>query len=146
MKKLLFTTLLGLFSLTAQAQFTGGFYYDDPDALFDKEPYFYCYNNYTYNGWGQNIQNVRIVINGTDVYSYPYVWGYGTFIRLGRENGVDYSSGDVVSIYWGNQFIDSWVYSSKSILSEVKIKGGRRTGEALKKASKKVWKYMKKAL
>lgn len=140
MKKLFLLLLICGFSFTMKAQFVGGFYYDDPNALFDKDPFFACKNAYVYNGWGQNLQNISIVINDKDWYSYPYVWGYNQYIRIGEESGVEFSSGDVVKLYWGNQCVGSWTYRPTSALSGIKIPKG--TGSALKQ----VWKYVKKMM
>ncbi len=140
MKKLILLVLLTCVSFSADAQFFGAFYQADPDAWIDKEPYFACKNSFVYNGWGQNLQNVTAVINGTYVYSFPYVWGYGHYITLGKANGIDFSSGDTVSLYWGNQCIGTWTYKPSSALSEIKIRGGKNTGKILKSA----WKYIKR--
>ena len=61
--------------MCANAQFIGAFYEGDPDAWFDKEPFFACQNNYVYYGYGQDLQNITVVINGTDVYSFPSILG-----------------------------------------------------------------------
>ncbi|MBO5921813.1 MAG: hypothetical protein J6Q48_05430 [Bacteroidaceae bacterium] len=98
MKKIALLMFFACITIFANAQFNGGFYHADPDAWIDKEPYFACQNNYLYNGWGQNIQDVTAVVNGTDVYSFPYIWEYGTFIIIGKDNGIKFSSGDVVSL------------------------------------------------
>lgn len=140
MKKSILLLLLFCMTICVNAQFNGGFYHADPDAWIDKEPYFACQNNYVYNGWGQNIQNVTAVVNGKSVYSFPYVWGYGQTIILGKENGLEFSSGDVVSLYWGNYCIGAWTYKPSSVLSGIKLKGGKGNGKILKKA----WKYIKK--
>ncbi|WP_287679451.1 hypothetical protein [Bacteroides sp.] len=145
MKKLIIVSILMLVTIGVKAQFfMGGFYSGDPDAWIDKEPYFACKNLYVYNGWGQNLQNISAVINGTDVYSFPNVWLYNSYITIGRENGIDFSSGDKVSLYWGNQCIGTWVYKSESILSELSDMRRPRGGKNTSKMLKSVWKYVKK--
>lgn len=42
MKKIVLILIMALTSLSASAQFYGGFYQADPDAWVDKEPYFAC--------------------------------------------------------------------------------------------------------
>ena len=137
MKRLFLTLLLVVVSICAKAQFYGGFYHNDPNDWFDKEPYFACQNNYVFNGWGQNITNVKAVINGTEVYTFPYMWEYGKYIVIGRESGVNFTSGDVVSLYWGNWLIGTWTYQPARVLPKIKAKGA--TGQI----TKKVWKYLK---
>ena len=136
MKKLVMILVLVFTTLSVNAQFFGGFYQADPDAWVDKEPYFACKNSYVYNGWGQNLQNISVVINGTDVYSFPYVWEYGKFITIGKANGIDFSSGDTVSLYWGNQCIGTWTYKPSSALPDIKIRGGKNAVKILKSALK----------
>lgn len=140
MKKLFLVLVLALSAISANAQFNGHFYEADPDAWVDKEPFFACQNNCVYNGWGQNLQNITAVINGTDVYSFPYVWEYGKLIVLNKENGFEFSSGDTISLYWGNQCIGTWKYKTSSALSGIKFRGGKNAGKILKS----VWKYVKK--
>ena len=89
-KTILFISLI--IAISANAQFVGNFYHADPNAVFDKEPYFACLNNYTYMGYGQNIQNITVIINDEYVYSYPYIWNYGYWLVLGNENGFEFSS------------------------------------------------------
>lgn len=139
MKKVLLVVLLVLSVISAKAQFAGGFYENDPNAWFDKEPVFACQNNYAYGGWGQNLQNVCVVINNKDVYTFPYVWEYGAVIVLSKDNGFSFSSGDRVSLYCGQNCIGTWTYNSSSALSwrHVKFKGA---GRYIKQA----WKYIKK--
>ena len=67
MKKFVFIFVFAFFALVAKAQFYGALYQADPDAWFDKEPYFMCMNSFVYNGWGQNIQNISAVINDEEV-------------------------------------------------------------------------------
>lgn len=95
MKKFVFIFVFAFFALVVKAQFCGVFYQADPDAWFDKEPYFMCRNSFVYNGWGQNIS---AVINDEEVYSFPYVWMYGSYIVIGKDSGVEFSSGDKVSL------------------------------------------------
>lgn len=148
MKKFIIVSILTFITLGVNAQsFRGGFYSADPKALIDKEPFFACRNLFVYNGWGQNLQNISIVINGTDVYSLLSVWEYNSYITIGRENGIDFSSGDKVSLFWGNQCIGTWTYKRESILNELIDKkeqtprgGGKYTGKMLKSA----WRYIKK--
>ena len=139
MKKYLLVLLFAFLAIGVKAQFAGGFYEKDPNAWFDKEPFFACQNNYVYYGYGQSILNVSVVINNKDVYSFPYVWEYGSTIILGQENGFKFSSGDRVSLYSGQNCIGTWTYSSSSSLSwkNLKLKGGG-------KVFKQVWKYVKK--
>lgn len=141
MKKIALLMFMLSVTIFANAQFHGGFYQADPDAWIDKEPYFACQNNYIYNGWGQNIQNITAVVNGADTYYFPYIWEYGKFIVIGKDSGVEFSSGDVVSLYWGNQCIGTWTYKPSSILSGIKFKGG---GKNSSKIIKSVWKYVRK--
>lgn len=101
MKKFVFIFVFAFFALVAKAQFYEVFYQADPDAWFDKEPYFMCMNSFVYNGWGQNIQNISAVINDEEVYFFPYVWMYGSYIVIGKDGGVEFSPGDKVSLYWG---------------------------------------------
>lgn len=111
MKKILLLSCLICFAISINAQFTGGFLQRDPNAYFDKDPVFYVQNNYVNNyGYGQDLGNVYIVHNG-NWYSYSYVWGYGEYITIGEENGFDFSSGDVVSVYIGNACIGTWKYT-----------------------------------
>lgn len=141
MKKFVLMLLVVAFSaMCANAQFIGAFYEGDPDAWFDKEPFFACQNNYVYYGYGQDLQNITVVINGTDVYSFPYTWGYGKYIYLGEDNGFKFSSDDVVALYCGNQFIGSWTYNASSALNGKRIHKRNGSGKFLKKA----WKYIKK--
>lgn len=143
MKKivLIFIYLSIVLSVYAQfnvyANFKGAFYHADPEAWVDKEPYFACQNLYTFYNMGQNLQNVSIVINGTDVYSYPYIWEYGKYITIGAENGIHFSSGDEVTLRIGNQYINTWTYRTKSALPDIKLIGA---GKILKS----VWKYIKR--
>ena len=62
MKKYLLL-LFAFLAIGVKAQFAGGFYEKDPNAWFDKEPFFACQNNYVYYGYGQSILNVSVVIN-----------------------------------------------------------------------------------
>lgn len=140
MRKYALLLLLLCISISANAQFFGGFYHADPDAWIDKEPYFACQNNYVYNGWGQNIQNVTAVVNSSDVYTFPYIWEYGKIITIGKDSGIEFSSGDVVTLYWGNQLIGSWTYRPSSALSGIKLKGGKGAGKIIKS----IWKHVKK--
>lgn len=139
MRKLLVLLAMLLSSLGMNAQFAGGFYEADPNAWFDKEPFFACQNNYVYYGWGQNLQNISVVVNDKDVYSFPYIWEYGSTIILNKDNGFKFSSGDRVSLYCGQNCIGTWKYNSSSSnsLKHLKFKGG---GKVLKQA----WKYIKK--
>ena len=140
MRKLIFVFVLALSAfLNVQAQFSGAFYHADPDAWVDKEPYFICRNLYVYNGWGQNLQNITAVINGKDVYSFPYVWEYGTDIVIGRSSGVEFSSGDNVSLFWGNQCDGVWKYEPEFVVTRRKL-GGKGANKVLKGA----WKYIKR--
>lgn len=89
MKKYLLVLLFAFLAIGVKAQFAGGFYEKDPNAWFDKEPFFACQNNYVYYGYGQSILNVSVVINNKDVYSFPYVWEYGSTIILGQETALN---------------------------------------------------------
>lgn len=140
MKKIALLMLMLSVTIFANAQFHGGFYHADPDAWVDKEPYFACKNNYTYNGWGQNIQNVTAVINASDVYSFPSVWEYDKFIIIGQESGVNFSSGDVITLYCGNQCIGSWTYKPSSAFSGIKPSPGKGTSKIIKR----IWKYIRR--
>lgn len=140
MKKSILLLLFTCIAFYANAQFYGGFYHADPDAWVDKEPYFACRNNFVYNGWGQNIQNVTAVVNGSDVYSFPYVWAFGSVITIGEDNGIKFSSGDTVSLYWGNQCIGTWTYKPSSALAEIKFRGVKGAGKIIKTA----WRYVKR--
>lgn len=140
MKKFFLALVLALSAISVNAQFYGAFYEADPDAWIDKEPYFACQNMYVYNGWGQNLQSVMAVINESDVYSFPDVWVYGKFIVIDRNCGVDFSSGDRVSLYVGEQCIGTWTYKPSSALSGKKFRLGKGGGQILKS----IWKYVKK--
>lgn len=129
--------LLLCITACTNAQFSGGFYHADPDAWFDKEPYFACRNLFAPYGWGQNFQNVTAVVNGSEEYSLPGVWTYGTWITLGKDSGVDFESGDTVSIYIGGYYVDTWKYTASSTLSGIHIPG---SGKILKK----LWRYIKR--
>lgn len=136
MKKIMMMLMACFFAMYAHAQFFGAFYENDPDAWFDKEPFFACQNNYTYYGYGQSLQNITVVVNSTDYYSFPYVWEYGAYIVLGKENGFEFSSGDQVAMYCGNQFIGSWTYQSASAYHGHRIRTGKSSGKILSKALK----------
>lgn len=139
MRKLFIVFVMLLSSLVMKAQFAGGFYEADPNAWFDKEPFFACQNNYVYYGWGQNLQNISVIVNGKDFYTFPYIWEYGSTIILNKDNGFKFSSGDRVALYCGQNCIGSWTYNSSSALSwkHLKLKG---SGKVFKQA----WKYIKK--
>lgn len=139
MKKLVAIFLMMFTISFVNAQFIGGFHQADPDAWINKEPYFACKNVYTYNGWGQNLQNIYIVINETDVYFYPHVWEYGTYITIGKESGINFSSGDVLSLYLGDKCIGTWTYRPSYALPDIRIRGGKTAGKVLKAT----WKYIK---
>ncbi len=118
-------------------QFIGGFYHADPNAIFDKEPYFACQNNYVYNGWGQNVQNVTIIVNGAHQYSFPYIWEYGKIITFGRENGIYFKSGDTVTLYCGQLCVGTWTYYPSFKLPNIKLRGA---GKILKYG----WKFIRR--
>lgn len=140
MKKVLLLLVLILGCLTsAHAQaFLGGFYNADEDAWFDKEPYFACINN-AVNNYGQGLyfSNVWAVYNNETVYTFPYTWGYGEIITLGRQSGVELSNGDTITLYIGQQCLGTWTYHRSSSLPDIKLRG---VGKLLKKS----WKYLKK--
>ena len=92
MKKLLFI-LLVFCSLSVKAQFAAGFGQADPDAWFDKEPYFWCQNQTYYS-----LVNVSLVFNNDKVYTLNGTWASGGYITLGKDNGISLSSGDIVAI------------------------------------------------
>ena len=140
MKKIIILLIIILGTLNVNAQFLGGFYHADPNAWIDKEPYFACKNTFIYNGWGQNLQNIYVVINGSDIYSFPYVWEYGKYITIGKANGIDFSSGDTVSLYWGNQCLGTWIYRPSSTLQDRRIKGSKNANKVLKST----WKFIKR--
>lgn len=140
MKNLVITLVFAFTTLSVSAQFYGGFYHADPDAWVDKEPYFACKNSYVYNGWGQNLQNISLVINGTDMYAFPFVWEYGKYITIGKANGINFTFGDTVSLYWGNQCIGTWKYIPSSASSGTRIRGGKNAS----KVFKSVWKYIRR--
>lgn len=143
MKRIVFAFVLMLLSVGVHAQFYGGFYLADPDAWFDTEPYFACRNAFVYNGWGQNLQNVTAIVNDEEVYSFPYVWEYGSYLILDEDSGVDFSSGDRVALYCGNQFIGSWTYYPQ-VAKQNKLGGGRGGGKQLGKLLRGAWKYVKR--
>ena len=132
MKKCLFLMLLLFCSLSSFAQFTGGFGQADPNAWFDKEPYFWCQNQTYYQ-----YSNVSIVINNDKVYALDGTWLSGGYIAIGKNNGIKFSSGDKVSIYIGNQCVGTWLYSKSSSTNLPRLKGSG-------KVMKKIWKYVKK--
>ncbi len=139
MKKFVLTLLVVAFSaMCANAQFIGAFYEGDPDAWFDKEPFFACQNNYVYYGYGQDLQNITVVINGEKHYSNSFIWRYGTYLYLGEDNGFEFSSGDKVALYWGNQCIGTWTYRTSSALNGTHIKV-----KIPKEYLKTAWKYIK---
>ena len=126
---------------SASAQFYGTFYHADPDAWMDKEPYFACLNSYTYYGYGQDLQYVRVIVN-EDEYQFSHVWKYGTYITVGYEDGIDIAAGDVISLYVGNVFIGTWIYNESNALSDIKIRAVRGSGKVLRG----VWKMLKKRI
>lgn len=105
MKKFLFSLLVFLFTICADAQIYGSFECKDPDAWFDKEICFVAYNGYVYYGYGQNLQNVQFRVNGKDWYTVAY-WRYGTYATL--ENA-DLEKGSSVEMYINNQRVGYWV-------------------------------------
>lgn len=139
MKRLAFVLVLMWLSMGVHAQFYGGFYLADPDAWFDTEPYFSCKNSFVYNGVGQNLQNVTAIVNDKEVYYYSYIWKYGSYIVLGKDSGVDFSSGDKVALYCGNQYLGSWKYYPQ-VAKQNRFGGGKQLGKLLRGA----WKYVKK--
>lgn len=143
MKRIVFVFVLMFLSVGVHAQFYGGFYHADPDAWFDTEPYFACRNAFVYNGWGQNLQNVVAIINDEEVYSFPYVWEYGSYIILGKDSGVDFSSEDKVALYCGNQYLGSWTYYPQ-VAKQNRPLNGKGGGKQLGKLLKGVWKYVKR--
>jgi len=136
-KKLLLTVLSFFFCIGMFAQFPGGFSFEDKGIIYDSDPCFVCQNLYTYNGYGQNLANVTLVINDEYVFNLNSYWEYGSYLYLGKSNGVDFSSGDVVALYINGQYINSWKYS-RSLANFALPKG---TG----KAFKKLWKTFKKS-
>lgn len=134
--KILFSVIAFVCTISANAQFYGTFGYGDPDAWFDKEIYFTCKNEYSAYGYGQNLSNVSIVINEETQYNLSGIWGYGTYLYVGKEIGIELSGGDTVAVYVGNQYIDSWTCPS-SALPNIKFRG---SGKVLKK----LWSKAKK--
>ena len=128
--------LLLLGSLGVKAQFAAGFGQADPDAWFDKEPYFWCQNQSYYQ-----YVNVSLVYNRDKVYSLNGSWLSGGYITLGKDNGIKLSSGDAVSIYIGNQCIGTWICPKSPKANLPRIRGG---GKAAKSLGKTIWKYVKR--
>lgn len=135
MKKLIFI-LLVFCSLSVKAQFAAGFGQADPDAWFDKEPYFWCQNQTYYS-----LVNVSLVFNNDKVYTLNGTWASGGYITLGKDNGISLSSGDIVAIYVGNQCIGTWVCPKSPSMNLPRVRGG---GKADKAVLKTIWKYAKK--
>ena len=141
--RLYFFVLLFFNPVPIIAQFNGGFGYGDPDAWFDKEIFFSCQNNYKDAGCGQDFSNVTLVVKGSP-YKLSGVWNYGSYISIGKNNGVKFSTGDKVELYVNNKYIAS-LTCPKQPTMHLKMKG---SGKILKKGwsmIKKVkwWKYIK---
>lgn len=110
MKKITLLFVLAFYTLSMNAQrIDGGFGCGDPDAWFDKEIFFWCENNATnYYGYGLNLSNVSLVVNGEDQYDVNGIWQYGTRLILDASNEIKFEKGSTVAIYVNGQFIQSW--------------------------------------
>lgn len=134
MKRLLIYLML-MCSMSIRAQFAAGFGQADPDAWFDKEPYFWCQNQTYYQ-----LQNVSLIHNDK-VYTLNSAWLSGGYITLGKDNGIDLSTGDRISVYVGNQCIGTWYCPKSPSMNIPRIRGGGKAGKTVMKT---IWKYVKK--
>ena len=131
-------------------QFSGGFACADPDALFDKEIFFFCQNNATNGYYGLNLQNISVVIDGETQVDFSGVWTYGEYLFLGKSDGFKFTKGSTAALYVNGVFQAYWTcYSSNPTTTEViknLWKKKPRTGNMGKNALKvlrKVKKYIK---
>lgn len=62
----------------------------------------------TITGYGLNLSNVSLVVNGEDRYDVDGYWQYGTCLFLDASNGIEFEKGSTVSVYVNGQYIDSW--------------------------------------
>ncbi len=135
-RKLTISIILCLVGVVSgKAQFVGNFGEGDPDAWFDKETFFVCYNQTPY-AWN----NVSLVLNDSKVYTYPYTWYSGYYLSIGKGNGVSLSAGDKVSLWVGNQCAGTW-FCPKNPSYRPRVKGG---GKMAGKILRKAWKYVKR--
>ncbi len=133
-----FLALLFAFcSITVSAQIAAGFGEADPDAWFDKEPYFWCKNQTYYP-----IYNVTLIYNQEYEYSLNNnAWLSGGILTLGKSNGIEFSPGDTVHLLIGGQCVGMWTCPKSPTANLPQMKGG---GGGAKKIGKTIWKYVKR--
>lgn len=96
-------------SMSIKAQFVAGFGCGDEDAWFDKEIYFYCQNQARNGyGYGLNLTNISLVIDGKTQIDVSGVWAYGDFIILDKANGVEFEKGSTVALYVNGYYQGGW--------------------------------------
>lgn len=130
--------LFGIIAMvsSATAQFAGEWGEADPDAWFNKEPFFVCLNNSPYY-----YTNVTLMLNNTDLYVLSEPWQSGQIVTLGLGDGVDLDSGDRVSIFINDRIIGTWVCPKSP---KYKLPRAKGAGKAAKSILKKAWKYARK--
>lgn len=123
-------------TMSMNAQFSGDWGEADPDAWFNKEPFFVCMNNSPYY-----YTNVALMLNNNDLYVLSEPWQSGQMVTLGLGDGVKLDSGDRVSIFINDRIIGTWVCPKSPKYKLPKVHGG---GKAAKAILKRAWKYVKK--
>jgi hypothetical protein len=104
-----------LCSLSIKAQFAAGFGCGDPDAWFDKEIYFYCQNQARNGyGYGLNLSNISLIINGNLQIDVSGVWEYGDFIIIDKANGIEFEKGSTVALYVNGYYQGGWTCSTSN--------------------------------
>ena len=104
-----FVFILLLCCLSIKAQFVAGFGCGDPNAWFDKEIFFYCQNQARNGyGYGLNLTNISLVIDGDTQIDVSGVWAYGDFIILDKANGVEFEKGSTVALYVNGYYQGGW--------------------------------------
>lgn len=130
-KKIILVLALLLLSIQTNAQFNGGFGYGDPSAWFDKEIYFSCQNNCVYYGQGLNFSDVFLEVKGVP-YIMSGVWNYGDYIFIGKNSGINLSTGDEVKLYIGvgghYYYIATWICPKQPTM-HLKMKGVGKLGK-----------------
>lgn len=115
MKKIFLFFLLLCSTVNINAQFIAGFGCEDPDAWFDKEIYFYCQNQATnMYGYGMNLSNISLVIDGEMQVDFSGMWYYGDFIFLSEQNGFDFEKGSTVALYVNGYYQCSWTCNERN--------------------------------
>lgn len=150
MRKTFFLFAL-LCSVYIKAQtFIGGFWYDKPDAITNKEIYFYCQNNaVNYYGYGQDLSNVVFVVEDNDGNCYRFdvdgMWVYKNFIVI-NSSKFSFRKGNRVHLYWSNSYMASWTcdISHKITLEELGSRYQSRPHRPPKINWKKVTKIIKR--